>query len=178
MSVNTSFLSELKAAIREVPDFPKPGINFFDITTVLQRGDLFHGLNQHLSEHYRAMNIDAVVGIESRGFIFASALADRLHCGFVPIRKPKKLPWKTFSVSYQLEYGADTIEIHQDALTKGQRILLVDDLLATGGTMAAALELVRKFEVEIVDLVFLIELGFLGGREKLPNVSINSLLTY
>lgn len=171
-------VNELKAGIRTVPDFPKPGINFFDITTLLQDPGYWDKINQHFFDRFKSSSIDMVVGIESRGFIFGAPLAKMLNCGFVPIRKPNKLPWKTHSVSYQLEYGEDTIEIHQDALIDGQRVLLVDDLLATGGTMAAAIELLGNFDVQIIDVVFLIELCFLKGREKLGDAPIYSLLKY
>src|ERR1700689_1948175 len=142
-------MDELKKLIREVPDYPKPGILFYDLTTILKDKKGFHALVDQLCDHYDGHTIDIVAGIEARGFIFAPALAFRLGAGFVPVRKPKKLPWKTASVTYQLESGSDQLEIHQDAVKKGQRVLLCDDLLATGGTAAAAIELVRQLGGEI-----------------------------
>lgn len=163
--------------IRDVPDFPKPGILFKDITPLLQSPE---GLRESILGLAEAVDPDAydlVCGIESRGFIFGTALALHVNKGFIPIRKPGKLPWKTASESYELEYGTDTIEIHVDAASGGRRILMVDDLLATGGTMAAALKLVRRIGGEPVACAFVIELGFLPGREKLGDVPVHSLLT-
>ncbi len=168
----------VESFIRDVPDFPKEGILFKDITPLLQSSE---GLAQSIDGLVKAVDpasYDIVCGIESRGFIFGTALALKLGKGFVPIRKPGKLPWKTESESYQLEYGSDTIEIHVDAAEKGKRFLMVDDLLATGGTMAAALTLVRRVGADPVACAFVIELGFLPGREKLGDVPIHSLLTY
>lgn len=162
--------------IRDVPDFPKPGILFKDITPLLQSPEGLDEAVRGLAEAADPASYDLVVGIESRGFIFGTALAHHLGKGFVPIRKPGKLPWKTASQSYELEYGKDTIEIHVDACTKGQRVLLVDDLLATGGTMAAALTLVRAIGGVPVACSFVIELDFLGGRARLGDVPIHSLL--
>jgi adenine phosphoribosyltransferase len=164
--------------IRDVHDFPKPGIVFKDITPLLQSPD---GLEQSidlLAEASAPYEFDLVCGIESRGFIFGTALANQLDKGFIPIRKPGKLPWKTASESYKLEYGSDTIEIHVDAAEKGQGVLMVDDLLATGGTMAAALKLIKKIGGLPVACLFVIELGFLPGREKLGETPVHSLLTY
>src|SRR5277367_5767189 len=161
-------MTDLKAMIREIPDYPKPGILFYDLTTLLKDPGGFHTMIDRLCEHYAKQKVDIVVGIEARGFIFAPALAYRLGAGFVPVRKPKKLPGKTARVEYQLEYGSDTLEIHQDAVHKGQRVLLCDDLLATGGTAAAAIELVRRLGGEIVGAAFAVELNFLHGRAKLP----------
>jgi adenine phosphoribosyltransferase len=172
-------LELLKRLIRDVPDFPKPGILFRDITPLLRDMTGFEATIEGLAELVPSGRApDAVVGIESRGFIFGAALANRLRCGFVPIRKPKKLPWKTHSQSYALEYGTDTIEIHQDALKKGQRALIVDDLLATGGTADAAGRLVEKCGGDVSALLFVIELGALGGRDKLPKGKTHSLLRF
>jgi adenine phosphoribosyltransferase len=171
-------MDDLKKLIREIPDYPKPGILFYDLTTLLQDQRGFHSLVDQLCGHYNGKKVDIVVGIEARGFIFAPALAYRLGAGFVPVRKPKKLPWKTASVTYQLEYGTDQLEIHQDAVRSGQRVLLCDDLLATGGTAAAALTLVRQLGGEVVGAAFAVELNFLNGRKKLPDVDVFSLLKY
>ncbi|MGA8766137.1 MAG: adenine phosphoribosyltransferase [Candidatus Acidiferrales bacterium] len=171
-------MDDLKKMIREIPDYPKPGILFYDLTTLLQDGKGFHSLVDKLCDHYGGQPVDVVAGIEARGFIFAPALAYRLGAGFVPVRKPKKLPWKTASVTYQLEYGSDQLEIHQDAVKKGQRVLLCDDLLATGGTAAAAINLVRQLGGNIVGAAFAVELNFLHGRAKLPGVDVFSLLKY
>lgn len=168
----------LKALVRTVPDFPKPGILFYDITTVLKDKVGFAGLIDGLAGHYIGKKIDLILGIEARGFIFAPALAYRLNAGFAPVRKPKKLPAETVRVSYDLEYGADTLEIHKDAITPGQRVLIVDDLLATGGTAQATIELVKKLGGEIAGLGFAVELEFLKGRERFPDYEIFSLLKY
>lgn len=171
-------MNHLKELIREIPDYPKPGILFYDLTTLLQNPKGFHSLVDKLCEHYAGKAVDAVVGVEARGFIFAPALAYRLNAGFVPVRKPKKLPWKTASVSYQLEYGTDTLEIHQDAIKPGQRVLISDDLLATGGTAAATAALVRKLGGEVVGASFAVELTFLNGRAKLPGIDVVSMIQY
>jgi len=171
-------MEDLKKLIREIPDHPKPGILFYDITTLLKDPRGFHTLVDQLCEHYKGNKVDIVAGIEARGFIFAPALAYRLGAGFVPVRKPKKLPWKTASVTYQLEYGSDQLEIHQDAVHAGQRVLLCDDLLATGGTASAALNLVRQLGGEIAGAAFAVELNFLKGRAKLAGVDVFSLLKY
>jgi adenine phosphoribosyltransferase len=171
-------MDDLKKLIREVPDYPKPGILFYDLTTLLQNGPGLHAMIDNLCAHYDGAKVDAVVGVEARGFIFAPALAYRLGAGFVPVRKPKKLPWKTASITYQLEYGSDTLEIHQDAIAPGQRVLISDDLLATGGTAAAAVALVRKLGGEVVGAAFALELTFLKGRAKLPGLDVFSLLKY
>ena len=171
-------MDDLKQLIREIPDHPKPGILYYDLTTLLQDKKGFHALVDKLCDHYASKPVDIVAGIEARGFIFAPALAYRLGAGFVPVRKPKKLPWRTASVTYELEYGTDQLEIHQDAVTKGQRVLLCDDLLATGGTAAAAIQLVRQLGGEIVGAAFAVELNFLQGRKKLPGVDVFSLLKY
>jgi len=171
-------MDNLKKLIREIPDRPKPGILFYDITTLLQDKDGFHLLVDKLCEHYSGRNVDVVAGIEARGFIFGPALAYRLNAGFVPIRKPSKLPWKTAQVTYQLEYGSDKLEIHQDAVKPGERVLISDDLLATGGTAAAAARLIRELGGEVAGAAFAVELKFLNGRSKLPGVDVFSLLQY
>lgn len=168
----------LKAKIRSVPDFPKPGILFYDITTLLQDADGLRAAIDGLSEPFRNQGIDLVVGVESRGFIFGSAVADRIRAGFSPVRKPGKLPSKTMKATYDLEYGTDSLEIHHDGVRRGQRVLIVDDLLATGGTARAACELVRGCGGQVQALSFLIELAALNGRKKLPGENIHAVLTY
>ena len=168
----------LKKLIREVPDFPKPGILFYDITTLLKNGPGFRDVIDALKEHYRGAGADVVIGIEARGFIFAPALAYALGAGFVPVRKPRKLPSDRVSVSYQLEYGTDNLEIHRDAIREGHRVLIVDDLLATGGTAAAATQLVKQVGGEVAGLGFVVELTFLKGRARLPGYDVFSLLQY
>jgi adenine phosphoribosyltransferase len=171
-------MDDLKKLIREIPDYPEPGILFYDLTTLLQDRRGFHSLVDQLCEHYNGKKVDIVAGIEARGFIFAPALAYRLDAGFVPIRKPKKLPWRTASITYQLEYGTDQLEIHEDAVEPGQRVLLCDDLLATGGTAAAATSLVCRLGGDIVGAAFAVELNFLRGRQKLTGIDVFSLLKY
>jgi adenine phosphoribosyltransferase len=171
-------MDELKKLIREIPDYPKPGILFYDLTTLLKDPAGFHSLVDKLCAHYEGTKVDLVAGMEARGFIFAPALAYRLGAGFVPVRKPKKLPSQTASVTYQLEYGTDQLEIHQDAVRPGQTVLLCDDLLATGGTAAAAIELARKLGGQVVGAAFAVELNFLHGRTKLPGIDVFSLLKY
>ena len=171
-------MDELKKLIREVPDYPKPGILFYDVTTLLKDKEGFHTLIDKLCGHYASHHIDIVAGIEARGFIFAPALAYRLGAGFVPVRKPKKLPAKTVSVSYALEYGTDTLEIHEDAVQKGQRVLVCDDLLATGGTAGATVELIRKLGGQVDGAAFAVELNFLHGRSKLAGLDVFSLIQY
>src|SRR5579875_3192930 len=168
----------LKALVRTVPGFPKPGILFYDITTLLKDKKGFASLIDALAEHYIGKNIDLVLGIEARGFIFGPALAYRLNAGFVPVRKPRKLPARTVRVTYDLEYGSDTLEIHVDAIEPGQRVVLVDDLLATGGTMEATIRLVRQLGGEIAGLGFAIELDFLKGRDRFREYDVFSLLHY
>lgn len=169
---------QLKKLIREVPDFPKKGILFYDITTLLKDKLGFAALIDQLSEHYLGKHVDLVLGMEARGFIFGPALAYRLNAGFVPVRKPGKLPAATAKVSYDLEYGSNTLEIHKDAIQKGQRVIIVDDLLATGGTAAATVELAKSQGAEISGLGFVVELDFLKGREKLGKYDVFSLLHY
>lgn len=171
-------MDDLKKLIREIPDYPKPGILFYDLTTLLKDKRGFQNLVDQLCDHYADRKVDIVVGVEARGFIFAPALAYRLGAGFVPVRKAKKLPAKTAKVSYELEYGTDTLEIHEDAIKKGQRVLLCDDLLATGGTAVAAINLIRKLGGEVVGAAFAVELNFLNGRAKLPGFDVFSLLKY
>jgi adenine phosphoribosyltransferase len=168
----------LKKLIREVPDFPKKGILFYDITTLLKDKVGFATLIDALSERYIGKEIDLVLGMEARGFIFGPALAYRLNAGFVPVRKPGKLPAETAKVSYDLEYGSNSLEIHKDAIQKGQRVLIVDDLLATGGTAAATAELAHGLGAQIAGLTFVVELDFLKGREKLTHYNVFSLLHY
>jgi adenine phosphoribosyltransferase len=177
-SKNTVNTAELKALVRTVPDFPKPGILFYDITTVLKDRVGMAMLIDRLAEHYIERKIDLVLGIEARGFIFGPALAYRLNAGFVPVRKPRKLPAPVARVTYDLEYGSDTLEIHLDAIQPGQRVLLVDDLLATGGTMEATLKLVKQLGGVVVGLAFAIELDFLHGRDRFPEQDVFSLLHY
>ena len=168
----------LKKLIREVPDFPKKGILFYDITTLLKDKLGFATLIDALSEHYLDKDVDLVLGMEARGFIFGPALAYRLNAGFVPVRKPGKLPAATAKVEYDLEYGSNTLEIHKDAIQKGQRVIVVDDLLATGGTAAATVELAKSLGADIAGLGFVVELDFLKGRERLPGSEVFSLLHY
>ena len=171
-------MEHLKAKIRQVPDFPKPGILYYDITTLLRDPVGLREVLDGLTEPFRDQQIDLVGGIESRGFILGAAVADRLRAGFVPARKPGKLPAGTIQQSYDLEYGSDALEIHQDAIEQGQRVLIVDDLLATGGTARAALDLVRKTGGEIAGMAFLVELQFLGGRARLGDVPMFVALRY
>jgi adenine phosphoribosyltransferase len=171
-------MNDLKKLIREVPDYPKPGILFYDLTTLLKDAKGFQCLIDCLCKHYEGHKIDLVAGIEARGFIFAPALAYRLGAGFVPIRKPKKLPAKTAKISYALEYGTDTLEVHEDAVRQGQHVLLCDDLLATGGTAAAAIQLLRSLGATVNGAAFAVELSFLNGRSKLQGLDIFSLMQY
>jgi adenine phosphoribosyltransferase len=171
-------VDDLRARIRDIKDFPTEGILFKDITTLLKDGPSFRRVIDLMSQRYRAAGIDVVVGIESRGFIFAGALAHQLGAGFVPVRKPGKLPAKTIDVAYELEYGKNVLAIHEDAIERGQRVLLVDDVLATGGTMAATIRLVEQLGAQVAGIAFLIELGFLKGRQKLGSYQIDSLITY
>lgn len=171
-------MDHLKARIRHVPDFPKPGILFYDITTLLADPAGFRDTIDALAAPYTGQGIDRVVGIESRGFILASAVADRLGAGFVPIRKPGKLPSTTLGESYALEYGTDSLEIHDDALGPGHRVLVIDDVLATGGTARAAVNLVQRLGSTLHAAAFLIELDFLKGRDRLADVPVSSVLRY
>jgi adenine phosphoribosyltransferase len=169
---------DLKQMIRSVPDFPKPGINFFDITTLLRDPAGLDATIDSLAAPYDAAGIDVVVGIESRGFILGSAVAQRIGAGFIPVRKPGKLPAKCLKEIYELEYGKDALEIHADAIDKGQRVLIVDDVLATGGTAAAATRLVKQLGGDLHGLAFLIELTFLNGKSKLTGENVFSVLQY
>src|ERR1700727_1231880 len=171
-------MDDLKVLIREIPDYPKPGILFYDLTTLLKDPKGFHSLVDRLCDQYTGTKVDLVAGIEARGFILAPALAYRLNAGFVPVRKPKKLPSKAVSVTYQLEYGPDTLEMHEDAIKPGQTVLLSDDLLATGGTAAATVELVRKLGGKVVGASFAVELTFLNGRAKLPGIDVFTMIQY
>jgi len=169
---------ELKKLIREVPDWPKPGILFYDLTTLMKSGEGFRRVLDVLTERYRGQGIELVMAVEARGFIFGGALADRLGAGFIPVRKPNKLPAETAAVTYALEYGTDTVEVHKDAVKPGQRLLVVDDLLATGGTAAACAQLARSLGAQIAGIAFVVELTFLGGRKKLEGYEVFSLLQY
>lgn len=172
-------IEDVKGKIRDVLDFPKPGIVFKDITTALKDAETLRTMVDFLCEHYKDTKIDYIVGLESRGFIFGMPVAYNLNAGFIPVRKPNKLPAKTLKESYSLEYGTDSLEIHEDAVKKGDRVLIIDDLLATGGTAAAACNLVYKTGAEIVGCAFVIELDDLNGRDKLPKgVEILSMLNY
>jgi adenine phosphoribosyltransferase len=168
----------LREKIRDIPDFPKPGIVFKDITPLLSDGRAFRGAIDLLGDRYRNSGVDVVVGVEARGFIMGSALAYTLNAGNILIRKPGKLPYQTHRTVYDLEYGTDALEIHQDAIRPGQRVLIADDVLATGGTVSAAVDLVRKLGGEIIELAFLIELTFLKGRERLTQYPVHSLIQY
>jgi adenine phosphoribosyltransferase len=176
--VSVTSIDDLRAKIREVPDFPKPGILFYDITTLLKDADAFAAVIDQMAEAVKDQQVDVVVGMESRGFIFAAPLAYRLNAGFVPVRKLGKLPAETLEVEYDLEYGTATLEIHRDAIQAGQKVLLVDDLLATGGTVLGTIELVRQLGGEIAGLSFMVELSALHGRDKLADFTIHTLLTY
>jgi adenine phosphoribosyltransferase len=169
---------ELRAKIREIPDFPKPGILFYDITTLLKDPAAFHQAIDLMIEPYRDAHVDLVLGMESRGFIFSGPIAYALNAGLVPVRKLGKLPAETVSVEYALEYGSNTLEIHKDAIARGQRVLIVDDLLATGGTVRGTIELVERLQGEIVGLDFLVELLFLKGRERLRDYKTTSVIKY
>ena len=171
-------MERLKEIIRDVPDFPKPGILFKDITTLLKDREALARAIDLLADRYRGRGINKVVGIESRGFIFAPAVAYLVGAGFVPVRKPGKLPAETLSASYELEYGTDTLEIHRDALEPGEKVLIVDDLIATGGTAAAVAGMVEELGAELVEIAFLIELTFLDGRSKLGGRPVHTMIKY
>jgi adenine phosphoribosyltransferase len=168
----------LRAKIREIPDFPKPGILFYDVTTLLKDAAAYHESIDLMIEPYKDSHIDLVVGMESRGFIFSGPIAYQLNAGLIPVRKLGKLPAETVSVEYALEYGSNTLEIHKDAIKPGQRILIVDDLLATGGTVRGTIELVERLEGNIVGLAFLVELLFLKGRDRLQGYNTSSVIQY
>jgi len=171
-------VDQYRSLIREVPDFPKPGILFYDITTLLKDPVAFSAIADELTAYYQGQRIAKVVGIESRGFIYAGTLAQRLKAGFVPVRKPGKLPADIFEVKYSLEYGSNSLAIHRDAISKGERVLIVDDLLATGGTAAATVTLIRQLGGEIAGLDFLVELKGLNGRGKLADYPVHSTILY
>ncbi|MFT4638099.1 MAG: adenine phosphoribosyltransferase [Verrucomicrobiales bacterium] len=177
--MNEADLERIRTTIRDVPDFPKPGIIFKDITPVLADPEIFSLALGAMEEIVADQKIDKVIGIDARGFIFGAAIADRLKAGFIPLRKKGKLPYKSHEVSYSLEYGEATIEIHEDAVAAGEKVYLVDDLLATGGTAAAAIDLIGRLDADLVASVFLIELAFLNGRQHLETSSpVHSILTY
>lgn len=171
-------MEDLKNIIRDVPDFPKPGILFKDIAPLLQNKETFHRAIDAIAAQWADQQIDVVAGIEARGFLFAAALAYKLGAGVVMIRKPGKLPYKTYSITYQLEYGTDSLEIHQDAVAPGQHVLIVDDVLATGGTVKAVIELLQNFDARICGVAFLSELTFLNGREKLDGYRLTTLMAF
>ena len=171
-------MDHLKSLIREVPDFPKPGINFYDITTLLKHPAGLREVVDALSSEFRGEGVDAVIGIEARGFIFAPAMAYQLGAGFVPARKPGKLPSECATISYDLEYGQDALQIHRDAVGAGHRVVIADDLLATGGTARAVVRLVEQLGGEVVGLAFVVELEFLPGRERLAGYDVRSLIKY
>lgn len=171
-------MDDLKKLIRGVPDYPKPGILFYDLTTLFQDRAGFRALMEKMLDHYRSMRVDLVAGIEARGFVIAPVLAFEMGAGFVPVRKPGKLPWKTAQIRYQLEYGSDGLEIHEDAIRRGQRVLICDDLLATGGTAQATVHLIRQLGGDVVGACFAVELTFLNGRSKLDGVDVFSTLRY
>lgn len=174
----SALVEKVKTSIRDIPDFPKKGIVFKDITPVLAAPELMKGIVDHFVRRYRAANIDAVVGMESRGFIFGTPIAMALDAAFVPARKPGKLPYRTIGYEYTLEYGTNRLELHVDAVAKGQNVLVVDDLLATGGTAAATCKLVRQLGGNVVACCFLIELGFLEGRARIEATEVDSFLVY
>ena len=169
---------DLKSCIRDIPDFPKKGIIFKDITTLLNDKDKFKAAVDAIADRYKDKKIDAIISVEARGFIFGSAVAYKLGAAVVPVRKKGKLPYKTFEASYDLEYGKDTLAVHQDAIKAGTKVLIVDDLLATGGTTGAVIDLIKKLKGEIVELAFLIELTFLKGRERLKGYPVFSVIKY
>ena len=169
---------DLKSFVRDIPDFPKKGIVFKDITPLLQNPQAFQEVIEQLAQRYQNKNLKAIVAMESRGFIFGAPLAVRLGISFVPVRKPGKLPYKTFQETYDLEYGKDTLEIHQDAIAKGDKVLVLDDVLATGGTAAATVKLVEKAGGEVVEAAFVIHLSFLNGQDKLKSTPFFSIIHY
>jgi len=171
-------MEELKKHIRDIPDWPKPGVIFRDITPLLKNGPVFRQIIDLLANRYQNQAIDLVVSVEARGFILGGPLAYKLGAGIVPVRKPRKLPYRTVQVTYELEYGTDALEIHEDAIKPGNKVLIVDDVLATGGTIAAVIELVKKLQGQIVEIAFLAELTYLHGREKIKDWPIFSLICY
>jgi len=177
MSMNSAN-DDLKKVIREIPDFPKPGILFYDITTLLAHGPSFRLAVDRIADRFASQKIDRVLAIDARGFLFGAGVAYKLGVGLAPVRKKGKLPFRTISATYELEYGSDSIEIHEDAIKPGERVLIVDDLLATGGTAGAAIELVRRSKGEVVAAAFVIELSFLHGQRKLAGIPVFSLVQY
>ena len=171
-------IERLKAVVREVPDFPKKGISFKDITTLIRDGACFSDAVDLLVEDVFSYEADVIMSAEARGFVVGAAMAPRLNCGLILVRKPGKLPWKTISMTYELEYGTDTLEMHEDSLQAGERVLIVDDVLATGGTVAALIQLVKQSQAVPVAACFLAELSFLKGRDKLEGIPVHSLITY
>ena len=176
--MEAQYIRDLKAAIREIPDWPKKGILFYDVTTLLKQGRCFQQTVDALIDPYKDLQVDLVLGIEARGFIFAPPVAYALKAGFVPVRKPGKLPAETLQASYELEYGTDSLEIHKDAIKPGQRVLIVDDLIATGGTAKAVAGMVETMGADLLGLAFLVELTFLKGRDKLTQYNVHSILKY
>ena len=174
----TNHVIDLKQYIRDIPDWPKKGILFRDITPLLNNPEVFSAAVDALCADYKEANVEYVAAVEARGFIFGSAVAEKLGAGFVPIRKKGKLPWQTESITYDLEYGTDTLEVHRDALERGAKVLMVDDLLATGGTMAAACRLIEKIGGQVIGITFLIELAGLNGREKVTDYKVRSIISY
>jgi adenine phosphoribosyltransferase len=176
--VSSGATLDLRDRVRDVPDFPKPGIVFKDLMPLVADADYFQAALDQLEERARPLDPDIILGAEARGFIFGGALADRLHCGFVPARKPGKLPWNTVEATYELEYGTDSLQVHADAIGRGARVIVHDDVLATGGTAKAKTELVEQLGGEGVGLLFVVELAFLNGRKKLEGYAVESLITY
>jgi adenine phosphoribosyltransferase len=176
--MEAQYVRDLKAAIREIPDWPKKGILFYDVTTLLKQGSRFQQTVDALIDPYKDLQVDLVLGIEARGFIFAPPVAYALKAGFVPVRKPGKLPAETLQASYELEYGTDSLEIHKDAIKPGQRVVIVDDLIATGGTAKAVAGMVETMGADLLGLAFLVELTFLKGRDKLTQYNLHSILKY
>jgi adenine phosphoribosyltransferase len=176
--MDAQLIENLKTEIREIPDWPKKGILFYDVTTLLKQGNCFGQTIDALVEPYKNQKVDLVLGMEARGFIFAPTVAYALKAGFIPVRKPGKLPAAKLQVNYELEYGTDSLEIHQDAIQPGQRVLIVDDLIATGGTAKAVAEMVEAMDAVVVGVAFVVELTFLNGREKLGKYAIHSILKY
>lgn len=170
--------TRIRETIRDIPDFPEEGVVFRDITTVLRDGNLFSDINHYFADRYRDQNIDRIIGIESRGFIFGAAVAHELEVGLTLVRKPGKLPWDTVGVDYSLEYGTDRVEVHTDAIDEGDRVVILDDIIATGGTCGATIELMDQLGANIVEAGFMIELGFLSGREKLGDAAVHAITCY
>jgi adenine phosphoribosyltransferase len=171
-------MERIKSAIRGIPDFPKPGILFYDITPILQQPEHFKAVLEELTERYKPMGISKILAVEARGFIFAAPLAQAIGAGFVPLRKPGKLPYKTVAESFALEYGTDSLEMHEDAVEPGERVLILDDLLATGGTAEASIKIAKKMGAEVVEAGFVIELSFLDGRKRLGDVPVYSMIQF